>query len=254
MRSVSSNFGMILDRREEDGREVEANPVREGAGGSTGEATVRSERKVDGGSLEGQSTGEVAPVSGEGPESHSVAYGLTLRGRTDATFSSSFRTLNVRTTPGKGCDGCSGADCVHVTGTLESTFRVATQVTLPSVADFPDLTACQRQRVRDAITNVLAPHEQQHVTAFRTYNGVTRTPFDITLCRTNFDARIQGMHDTAESTRQASAQAASDALDPFEFEVDLDCEDPQSANAAEQQSSAPVASSEPDQTTTEAGS
>jgi len=33
------------------------------------------------------------------------------------------------------------------------------------------------------------------------------------------------MHEAAETTRQASAQAASDALDPFEFEVDLNCQD-----------------------------
>lgn len=79
--------------------------------------------------------------------------------------------------------------------------------------------------MQDAITNVLAPHEQQHITAFRTYNGTTHTPFDLTLCRGEFEARIQAMHDTAENARRAAAQAASDALDPFAFEVDLHCED-----------------------------
>jgi hypothetical protein len=250
-RSVATSFGAILDRDEENESEVEANRLREAANATTNDAAATSEPHSEMALLPAESVGEIAPVSGEGNESHSVAYGLALRGRTDATFSSSFRTLNVRTTPGTGCDGCSGSDCVHVTGTLESTFRVATQVTLPSVSDFPDLTACQRQRVRDAITNVLAPHEQQHVTAFRAYNGVTRTPFDLTLCRTDFDARIQSMHDAAESTRQASAQAASDALDPFEFEVDLDCEDRRSDSSAGQPSDAPVASSEPGETAVE---
>ncbi len=162
-------------------------------------------------------------VSGEGVEAEVSAYSVTLRGRTDAKFSSSFRTQNVRTTAATGCE-CEG-ECVHVTGTLVSTFRVATTVTLPSVSDFPDLTACQRQRVRDGINNVLRPHEQEHVTAFRTYNGTVSTPFDLTLCRSEFDGQIQALHDSVEAPRQSAAQAASDALDPFEFEVDLDCED-----------------------------
>lgn len=164
-------------------------------------------------------------ISGTGIEESVTAFNVTLRGRTDADFSSSFRTRNVRTTTATGCDGCTGADCVHATGTLESTFRVRTTVTLPSVSDFPNLTQCQRTRVQDAITNVLAPHEQQHVQAFHTYDGVVQTPFDLTLCRADFDARIQELHDSIESPRRAAAQAASDALDPFEFEVDLDCED-----------------------------
>jgi len=131
----------------------------------------------------------------------------------------------VRTSAATGCDNCADSECVHVTGILESTFRVATTVTLPSVSDFPDLTPCQRQRVRDGITNVLAPHEQQHVAAFRTYNGTVATPFDLTVCRTEFDARMQDLHDSNDSPRQSAARAASDALDPFQFDVDLDCQD-----------------------------
>jgi hypothetical protein len=164
-------------------------------------------------------------VSGAGIEERMSAYSVTLRGRTDADFSSSFRTRSVRTQSATGCENCADTDCVHVTGILESTFRVTTHVTVPSVADFPDLTACQRTRVQNGITNVLAPHEQQHVDAFRAYNGTVRTPIDLTLCRSDLDSRIQELHDSIESARRASAQAASDALDPFEFEVDLDCED-----------------------------
>ena len=163
-------------------------------------------------------------VSGTGVDSELTAYSLTLRGLTTASFSSSFQTSNVRTRQGTDCDGCSGAECVKVTGTLVSTFTVTTQVSLPSVDDFPDLTACQRQRVRDGINNVLAPHEQRHVRAFRTYNGTVRTPFSFTICRSDFDGRVQDLHDSVEATRRSAAQAASDALDPFQFDVDLDCE------------------------------
>ncbi len=60
--------------------------------------------------------------------------------------------------------------------------------------------------------------------AFRTCNGAVRTPIDLTICRTYLDASIQALHDSVEGPRPAAAQAASDALDPFEFEVDLDCE------------------------------
>jgi hypothetical protein len=167
----------------------------------------------------------VPDASGTGIEEQVAAFSVTLRGRTDADFTSSFRTRNVRTESATGCENCAGADCVHVSGTLTSTFRVRTTVTLPSVSDFPGLTACQRVRVQNGIDNVLRPHEQQHVDAFRTYEAVVNTPFDLTVCRTDFDARIQELHDSIESARPAAAQAASDALDPFEFEVDLDCTD-----------------------------
>ena len=164
-------------------------------------------------------------VSGAGVKTRVRAYNVTLRGRTDADFSSSFRTRNVRTHSASGCENCPDNDCVRVTGTLESKFSVTTTVTLPSVDDFPDLTPCQRDRVQNAITNELAPHEQEHVQAFRTYNGTVRTRFDIKLCRSEFESRIQELHDSVESQRQQNAQDASDALDPFEIEVDLNCED-----------------------------
>jgi predicted nucleic acid-binding OB-fold protein len=96
---------------------------------------------------------------------------------------------------------------------------------LPRVSDYPDLTPCQRQRVRDAIHNILTPHEQEHVTAFNRYNGTTSRRFDLTLCRNNFESTIRSMFEGEERARRQAAQAASDALDPFYFDVDLNCED-----------------------------
>lgn len=152
---------------------------------------------------------------------------LRLEGRTDATYDGgSYSTERVRTARAGGCDGCEASDCVHVTGILVASYHVGTNVTLPGVGDYPDLTPCQRRRVQNAITNVLAPHEQQHVQAFRQYNGTTSTPFDLTLCRGDFDARIQSMFEAQERARRAAAQAASDALDPFHFDVDLNCSEP----------------------------
>jgi hypothetical protein len=177
---------------------------------------------------DGSDVEPLAPISGEGEATEVEAYGpsLSLKGVTRARFNGgSFRTSNVRTTAGTGCDGCDGRNCIQVSGTLNTDYRVTTTVTLPSVADFPDLTPCQRQRVQDAITNVLAPHEQQHVAAFNTYNGSTQQSFSTALCRDQFESFIRGMVAQEEGPRQSAAQSASDALDPFNFDVDLDCTD-----------------------------
>ena len=164
-------------------------------------------------------TDRVTVYTGSGP--------LRLRGRTDADFSFSYETRNVTTTAATGCRNCPDAGCVRCRGRLVIRYRVRTTVTLPSVSDFPDLTPCQQQRVRDAIQNVLAPHEQEHVNAFNAYNGTTTRRFDLTLCRSEFDRTIQSMVESEESIRRRAAQSASDALDPFHFDVDLDCEDEQ---------------------------
>ena len=166
-------------------------------------------------------------LEGEGEPSVAVAYGnsLRLQGITRARFSNSFATQDVVTAPAESCEGCRASNCVHVTGSLVSTFTVTTTVTLPSVADFSNLTSCRQQRVQDAIDTILAPHEQQHVSAFNTYNGSVSTAFDMTLCRGRFASEIQALHDRTESTRRSTAQVASDALDPFHFDVDLNCKD-----------------------------
>jgi hypothetical protein len=167
--------------------------------------------------------------SGQGEAAHDVAFNTSLRleGRTDATFDGgNFHTERVRVSAATGCQGCSTDNpCIRARGTLVATYAVTTTVTLPSAANFPNLRPCQRQRVQAAIDNILVPHEQEHVTAFNTYNGTTRRAFDLTLCRNDFDAAIQAMFDTEAASRQSAAQAASDALDPFHFDVNIDCED-----------------------------
>ena len=170
------------------------------------------------------------PVTGKGSPAQDVgmASSVSLEGRTDAEFDGgSFSTQDVQVSTVEDCESCGEeGQCIRARGVLVARYHVTTTVTLPSVDDFPDLTRCQRTRVQNAIDNVLAPHEQEHVQAFRQYNGVTRTPFDVTLCRSEFSTTIQDMFDRQENSRQASAQAASDALDPFNFTVDIDCEEP----------------------------
>jgi hypothetical protein len=217
---------MPLDDEQKEPRQDESPGAQDRGQAEAQEPEAEKVEEEEPGRLSRQTTTPVADVAGEGEKTQATAYSVTLRGRTDANFSSSFSTQDVVTTPGTGCNGCAGGDCVHARGTLVSTYTVSTTVTLPSVNDFPNLTPCQRQRVQDGITNVLAPHEQQHVSAFNTYNGTTRRPFDMTICRGAFDAAIQSMFNSEDSARQAAARALSNALDPFQFDVDLNCTEP----------------------------
>lgn len=151
---------------------------------------------------------------------------VRLHGLTEATFDGGRYSITGETRArAEGCDNCTEG-CLRVRGTLVATYRVTTTVTLPSVNDYSDLTPCQRERVAAAIRDVLAPHEQDHVRAFETYNGTTRTRFDLTGCNAEeINAQLQEIHNRQASARAATARALSDALDPFHFEVDLDCED-----------------------------
>lgn len=176
---------------------------------------------------------------------HVAGNGATVRleGETEATFDGgSSQIVNQRVRRATGCENCEDDGCIRVTGTLVLRYRVTTVVTLPSVNDFPDLTPCQRRRVQDAIDNVLAPHEQEHVQAFETYNGTSRHPFDFKVCSAEeANERLQEIHDTDAATREANAQALSDALDPFHFDVDLDCEDEPPEQGAGQGAGEPAA-------------
>ncbi len=151
---------------------------------------------------------------------------IRLEGRTTAKFhGGTYKTEAVNFSRDTGCQGCSGKECIRVTGTLVATYVATTTVNLPRVSDYPNLSACQRRQVQDAIDHVLAPHEQEHVDAFHRYDDTTRRPFDLTLCRSRFESTIRAMVDAEEKARRRSAQDASNRLDPFYFEVELNCEE-----------------------------
>jgi hypothetical protein len=149
---------------------------------------------------------------------------ITVQGRTDATFDNGVgSTKNLKGVPAKNCKGCADSDCFTITGSLVITYGVSTNVTLPSVPD--GLTPCQEQRVRDTISGKIAPHESQHVTAFSTYNGTVTLPISYKGCKAGLQAHVQKMHDADAIAREAAAKKKSDALDPFNVPIDLDCED-----------------------------
>jgi hypothetical protein len=190
----------------------------------------------------------VPAIHGTGTARRDTAYGgsVRLQGRTDADFNGGdFHTEKGRTRPATGCAGCGADDCIRATGKLVIDFRAPTRVTLPHVSDFPNLTPCQVRRVQAAITNVLAPHEQRHVRAFSRYDGTVTRSFDLTLCRDAFDSRIQSMVEAIEQPRRATAQAASDALDPFFFDVDIDCTEPPPSTKPAKKASLDPATPEP---------
>jgi hypothetical protein len=164
-------------------------------------------------------------VSG-GEPSMDTAYAKMVRfeGKTDATFDGGTgQTKNLKAKRAASCEDCSGDDCLTITGTFEITYTVTTSVTLPDMPD--DLTPCQQSRVQDAIDNKIAPHEQQHVKAFNTYNGVKNLPINYTGCKAGLQDYLQGLNDADGIPRRDAAKAKSAKLDPFYVNVDLDCKD-----------------------------
>lgn len=212
--------GSAAAERTGDQREQEASPDA---------AAPRAREQEEAAEREGQRLAEPVPIAdfatfGKQSVHTDFARTVTFNGRTDATFDGGVgQTRNLRGTPATDCDGCAGAECVQVTGTLHIDYHVSTSVTLPDVPS--GLTPCQEQRVRDAINNRIRPHEDQHVAAFATYDGSVDLPIRYKGCRSGLAAHVQAMHDAHAAARERAARAASAALDPFNVLVDLDCED-----------------------------
>ena len=118
------------------------------------------------------------------------------------------------------------APCLTGTGTLQVTYSVDVTITMP---DMPaGLTACQQRRVRDFLTDVLEPHEQEHARRLRTYDGTTTRPFGVTGCgRAALDSavnkKLQKMHNDEAAARANAAEKLSKAIDPFDRPIDLKC-------------------------------
>jgi len=209
-----------------DGGGQSAAVTNQGDGGQAADPSGSGDSAADAGPVE-----PVATIDGEGEPHDEVVFGgdsLQLQGRTNAHYRNRFSTPNMTTTAATGCS-CADANCVHVTGVMTSTFTVTTDVSLPSVPS--GLSDCQQKTVRAAISSCLSPHEQRHVAAFNAYNGTVRTPFDSTCCRSDVQSTLRDMHDAIEGPRHDAVQASSDALDPFQVDIDLDCQPGDDPNA-----------------------
>ena len=164
-------------------------------------------------------------LSGKGPDAVSeVEGGLALHGQTTARYNGGrWRIARERATVAEGCDCPPRTHCRHLTGDLVSTYAVTVKISMPGVP--AGLTHCEQRRVRDFLRNVLRPHEEDHARRFRTYNGRTVIPLDLTGCGSaDLRAQVAAIHDVEAAQRQADADALSAQIDPFSREVDLNCE------------------------------
>ncbi len=169
----------------------------------------------------------VPDIHYSGQPSSKTVFGnsISLEAVTNASYDGgNGRTTSLERTPTTEGLGCTEGDCWHYTGGYEINYHVTTSVSLPSIPD--GLTNCQEERVRNAISNELAPHEQEHVAAFEQYNGSVTLSIDYTGPSTGIEAYVQQLHNADEQARMAAANAASAALDPFHVPVDLECEEP----------------------------
>jgi hypothetical protein len=121
-------------------------------------------------------------------------------------------------------------------------YSVPINVTLPTLPS--DLNDCERQKAQTWIDTVLAPHEQRHVRAFEAYNGSTTRQVRFNACNSaaqgELATRVQSMLDSEQVSRQASAQRASDALDPFNSTIDIDgCDEEGAEQGTEQATEEP---------------
>ncbi len=148
---------------------------------------------------------------------------LDLEGYTDAVYNKGAGTaIGEKKKPAKGCEDCDES-CIQATGFVKVPYKVATTVSLPAVPE--DLRPCQQQRVAGALKNKLAPHEQKHVAAFRTFDGSPLLPINYKGCESGYDSYLEGLAETEFERRKGIADAKSAKLDPYVVDVDLCCKD-----------------------------
>ena len=171
-----------------------------------------------------------APLRGRGEpaevEVEGGCDGLSLHGQTSAAFNGGrWSVAGQRVTTSQACGECPpGARCLHLTGTLVAAYSASVTITMPGVPG--GLTPCEAGRVRAFLRDVLLPHEQEHRRRFKTYDGTTRTPLDLTGCGTDdLTRQIAAIQAAEDASRQAAANALSAAIDPFVRVVDCsDCD------------------------------
>lgn len=181
--------------------------------------------------MEDTETAELSPATqqvssqGKGTDTQNKeAFGcanVSVQGRTTANYDHGTFTSSGTAAASTGCQGCEGPECIDASGTITSNFTAHPVVTLPSVPG--GLTECETNAVRTFINTTLRQHEQQHVTAFRTYNGRVRTPYSFKGCRADLDAFILNLHNGVDTQRINAANALSDALDPFNPTIPCNC-------------------------------
>lgn len=164
-------------------------------------------------------------ISKKGEDTEDCAESLDLEGETTAVYNKGAgKPVGEKKAKAKDCEGCED-DCISVTGSLKVPFTVKTNVTLPTVP--ADLRPCQKQIVGAAIKNQLAPHEQKHVNAFKTFEGTPLLPINYKGCEGSYNSYLETLAQDEFDKRKAAADAKSAKLDPFKITLDLCCKDPE---------------------------
>jgi len=181
-------------------------------------------------------TGEEVPEEQQSPEAQPAnevqaaeeepctAGSVSLEAETTGKFKKGAGTLiGEKKEKSKGCPTCE-EDCVDGSGVLSVPFNVLTSVALPPVPQ--DLTPCQQARVKAAIDGPLTAHEQEHVAAFKTFDGTALLPISYHGCNSGYDPYLVSLAENELRQREFAAKQLSAALDPFSIPVDLCCREP----------------------------
>lgn len=166
--------------------------------------------------------------SDEDEKGFGKAVSISLHGETKPNFDFGKGTVkNLKYAPAKECADCQDEKCFAISGILVLVFRANPTVKLPGRSEYNHLSPCQIKRVEKWIRDVLAPHEQEHVKAYETYNGTVSKPFRLKVCKHQWESGkpIQKIHDKVELKRREAAEKKSDDLDPFHTNIDLHCEE-----------------------------
>jgi hypothetical protein len=167
---------------------------------------------------------------GDGGEVRYVSVaGLTTANFAASTGSSSFKTTSKtkrpKDPPKEG--ETPEPDVWDVKGKLTMTYTLPkATIAYTYTPDRAEMTACERTAVDAYVKSTLAPHEDQHVAAFATFNGTETIDkaFDgLTGTEAEINTELTSLVSTAAAeaiaARQQMAQDASDILDPFNVEI-----------------------------------
>ena len=147
--------------------------------------------------------------------------GIGVEGKTVANYDHGTYRTKGKTRQGKTCEECSGNDCITFSGNVISVFKANPVVTLPNVPK--NLSVCEQAAVKTFILTTLKKHEQNHVIAFKTYNGKVVTPFVFNGCRKDFDQHVLDIHNRIDRIRIADANRKSNSFDPFNKKIPCNC-------------------------------
>jgi hypothetical protein len=155
------------------------------------------------------------------------AAGPQLEGKTHANYTSTDAVVTPN--PPKASRAPGGK--IRAQGSVSATFSSNPTVD-PYDLDSHGFTDCQRKNAEKFIKNVLDPHEQAHVKAYKTnFDGAWSKPFDLTVTdASDATTQIKGIYNAEFDARKKKADDASGDLDAggknqFTWDMDEGCTD-----------------------------